>query len=182
MAGAGPLIIAALAWGLPVNLRTAQRETPMLRLTHFARGDQGQWRLLSPPPRASALLMVDAQGRVTRVEAEAALEGAEVLAAEALSVRKQADALAEEAEEVSGDAAEVSESAASKMDGAVKFSLSMLTASTSAQHASLNAGALISEAVALTERADQLDIECAVALEDAEALVAQHYDDFPESD
>ena len=132
-------------------------------------------------PRLGALAMVDAEGRVTRSEAEAAIEKAEALAAEALSAREEANQLAEQAERQSRTAADESESAANKLEGANTFSLSLLTASTAAQKASLDAGALIAEAVEASERADQLDLESAEALELAEELIAQHYEDFPDS-
>jgi len=159
------LPVAALAWGPQVQ---PLRPVPAWCVTPLA--------------CTSVLMMVDEQGRVTREEAETAIEMAEALAAEALQARQEANELADEAERKSLLAADESEGAASQLDRADKFGLSLLSASTMAQRTSLDAGALIAEAVEASERADQLDVESASALAQAEELIAQHYEDFPDSD
>jgi hypothetical protein len=127
--------------------------------------------------RAPPLLLL-----VTEEEVEAAVERAEALWADALAARKRAEALSADSEEAAAEAGASAEQSAAAIDGAAKFGMGLLGDASAALTSSLDAGAIIAEAVEAAEEAERLEALAQEALEKSEAALAQHMIDFPDDD
>ena len=123
----------------------------------------------------------DKYGKMTEDMVEGFVERAEALWAEALAARELADKLSSEAETLADASGEASDAASTALDGASKFSLSMLTTSTEAQNKALEAGKVIAEAVEAAEAAEELERKAEEALTASEKAIEQHLIDFPDS-
>jgi len=119
---------------------------------------------------------------VTEADVEAAVANAERLWENALAAREKVDLLSSEAEELAEASAATSEEAASQVDASATFKLSMLGDAKAATDASLNANAVLADAVAAAEEAERLEALAEAATDAMDAAIAQHLEDFPESD
>jgi len=119
---------------------------------------------------------------VTEDDVETAVQAAEDSWADALKARKLAETKALEAEEAADAAGVSSEAVSNELNAASKFSLSMLGDAKGAMDSSLDATALLSEAVEAAEEADRLEEIAEAALAASELALAQHLEDFPDSD
>ena len=146
-----------------------------------ARATAGLHRPPSPLARARSC------GRLVRClvseeDVEALVEKAETLWESALAARKKADTLSSEAEAAANAAAVSSDEQAAKLDDATKFSLGLLSGASDVMASSLDAGALLAEAVEAAEEAERLELEAEAALAASEAAIEQHLKDFPDDD
>ena len=121
---------------------------------------------------------------VTEDDVLKAVEKAETLWADALEARKTANALSDRAEEE----AEASAETANQMNAVLQargketpISMQQLAEADAAARSSLDAGSMVQKALKASDEADRLEKLAEQALQDSEAQLEQHLQDFPDS-
>ena len=119
---------------------------------------------------------------VTEADVEGAVEKAEKAWEAALAAREKADELSTKAEEMAEASAATSEAASAKVDASTTFKMSQLGDLKAATDETLDANAMLAEAVDAAEEADRLEVLAEEATALMEEALEQHLVDYPDSE